>query len=772
MSANLGNRCSQLTLIAASLTLLSTSAFAQDTTATTAATRTASPRPEAARDQAPGEIVVTARKRDERLQDTPIAVTAFSAAALASRGIDSFKNFANAVPNVDINGGIPNGGGSAVQMFIRGVGQDDYSFPNEPGVGLYIDGVYITRTVGGDFGFMDIDQVEVLRGPQGTLYGKNTIGGAIKITTKKPNGQTKGRVELTVGQYRRLDLSGVADFVLANNLFGKVAFTSRKRNGLGHNFIGQELSNEDKQAARLTLRYQPSSAVDVVLINEYSKQRQNGPAGSMVQFKANGTTEGLINPVLAPITAARLGLQPPFDTYNAVYQKTLKTNGHDVYNSYGTVDTRDWAEIFGSSLSIGWNLGDVSLHSITAYRWADIDIRRDSDHTPFDLVQVNNPETTSQISQEFQINGKAFGNRLNYVLGLFGIKERGRAVLYAPLLSGLYKAIGVDITALAPQKYRGSSIAAFGEATFAVTDRLNLTAGGRLTRDKKTYTYSFIRPESGVTIFEPYPQKFASKEFLPKISADYHFNRNIMTYATYSKGYKAGGFNSRVLSGNPPKSYQPEFLTSYELGLKTTLFNGRATANFAGFYSDYKNVQLLSVIDIGGGNVETVISNAGAGRVVGGEAEINAELVHNLNLGVGLGLMKTKYTKVGQGAIDSGILPTNKFINAPKVTLTTALDYTLPMAGSSQMKFHVDGTYKSSQFRDAPNTPSLRADAYWVGNARIAYQPNATLEIAGFVTNFTNEVYITNGVNVLPLGYVEAYYSRPREWGLSLTAKF
>ena len=761
-------------LIAALLTFIPSGAYAQQADTAAAAGAPVTQDKADAPGSSVGDIVVTARKREERLQDTPLAVTALSAAALESRSVDSFKDFANAVPNVDINGGIPNGGGSAVQIFIRGVGQDDYSFPNEPGVGLYIDGVYITRSVGGDFSFMDIEQVEVLRGPQGTLYGKNTIGGAIKITTKKPRGDNSGRVELTTGRYNRLDFSGVADFAITDKLFGKVAVTSRDRDGIGRNFIGQDLGNENKSAARLTLRYMPTPDIDVVLINEYSKQRQNGPAGSAVQFKSNGTVEGLINPVLAPRVAARLHLKPPFDTYNAIYEKTLRDDGKDVYNSGGTVETRDWAEIFGSSLSVSFDLGDVSILSTTAYRWADIDIRRDSDHTPFDLVQVNNPETTSQLSQEFQINGKAFGNRLTYVVGLFGIRERGKAVLFAPLLSGLFEATGgaADITALAPQTYRGYSIAAFGEGTFAITDALNLTVGARLTRDSKEYTYSFIRPESGVTIFEPFAQKFATTEFLPKVSLDYHFSRDVMVYAIYSKGYKAGGFNSRVLSGNPPKSFNPEFLTAYELGLKTTLFGGRATANFAGFYSDYKDVQLLSVIDIGGGNVETVISNAGAGRVVGGEAEINAELVDNLFLGIGLGVLTTKYTDVSAGTQASGILQSNKFINAPKVTLTAALDYTLDMANNRKMKFHIDGTYKSSQFRDAPNTPSLRADAYVIGNARIGFLPTENLEIAAFVTNFTDEIYITNGVNVLPLGYVEAYYSRPREWGISVISKF
>ena len=749
-------------LLTTALTILASGASAQTTGATPAA------------DAYGGleEIVVTARKREERLQDSPVSIVAFSGANLENREITSFKDLANIAPSIDINGGIPNGGGSATQIFIRGVGQDDYSFPNEPGVGLYIDGVYITRSVGGDFGFMDIERVEILRGPQGTLYGKNTIGGAIKIITKKPEGETGGRVEATYGSFDRIDLAAVADFKITDKLFGKLAVTSRNRDGLGTNFIGQDLGNENKQAARLTLRALPTESVEVIFTSEYSKQKQNGPAGSMVQFTPNDATEGLINPVLAPITAERLDLEAPFDTYGAAYVKTLAANGKDVYNSGGTVETRDWAEIFGSSLAVTVETDALTFRSITAYRWADIDIKRDSEHTPFDIVQVDNPETTSQLSQEFQLNGKAFDDRLNFVFGVFGIRERGRSTLYAPLLSGLFDLIGVDLTALAPQVYKGYSLAAFGEATFAVTDAFNITLGARVTHDNKKYTYSFIRPESGVTLFAPTEQQLKYTEFLPKVALDYHINKDVLLYASASKGYKAGGYNSRALGGTPPLSYNPEFLTAYELGLKTTLFDRRMTFNVAGFYNDYKDIQLLSVVDLGDGNVETTIQNAAEGRILGGEIEIQAEPVDDLVFGLGVGILDTKYNDVGAEAQASGILPTNRFINAPKLTMNITADYSFDIANDQTIKLHADANYKSSQFRDAINTPALRADSYWILNGRVAWAPNQTFELAAFVTNITDEVYLTNGVNVGGLGYVEAYYSRPREWGISASAKF
>jgi iron complex outermembrane receptor protein len=256
------------------------------------------------------------------------------------------------------------------------------------------------------------------------------------------------------------------------------------------------------------------------------------------------------------------------------------------------------------------------------------------------------------------------------------------------------------------------------------------------------------------------------------VALDYHVNRDVLLYASASKGYKAGGYNSRALGGTPPLSYNPEFLTAYELGLKTTLFDGRMTFNVAGFYNDYKDIQLLSVVDLGGGYVETTIQNAAKGRILGGEIEIQAEPVDDLVLGLGVGILDTKYNNVGAEAQASGILPTNRFINAPKLTMNMTADYSFDIGKDQKIKLHGDANYKSSQFRDAINTPALRADSYWILNGRVAWAPNQTFELAAFVTNITDEVYLTNGVNVGGLGYVEAYYSRPREWGISASAKF
>lgn len=720
------------------------------------------------------EVVVTARRRSEAVQETPVSMIAFSEAGLKAASIDSFRELGNAAPNVEINGGIPNGGGSATQIYIRGVGQDDYSFPNEPGVGLYIDDVYVARSAGGDFGFMDIERIEVLRGPQGTLYGRNTIGGAVKIITAKPDGTFSGSAGVTTGSYSRLDGYARMQFPITDTVAGSLAVGTRTRDGLGRNLIGQNLGETDQQLARGALRFQPGNGWEINVRADWLHQEQAGPAGSMVAYVPNGTGDALINPLFSESVAAEYNLQPPYDTYGAAWVKTLDRDGHDVYDSGGTVETRDWADVWGTSATIEKTMDNGMLfRSVTAYRSADIDIRRDSEHTPFSVVQVDNPEETSQLTQEFQLNGQAFNDRLDYVVGVFGLQEKGESYLYAPLVEGTWELIGLDLVALINTDYDATSFAAFGEGTYMITDQLGVTLGGRYTMDDKEYIYGLTRPPSGVTPLPPTKLTDSWSEFLPKLGVEYKLSDDAMVFANASRGYKAGGYNSRALSGNPPQAYDPEFINAYEIGVKTSWAENRVIVNAAVFYNDYSDIQLLSVLDLGGGNVETVINNAAKGRIIGGELEITALATDRLRLGFGLGLLDTEYTEVDEAAASAGILESNEFINAPKFSMNLSADYTIPVENAGEILLHADAVYRDQQYRDAVNTPQLRADAYTVVNARVTYtSADRKWEVAAFGTNLTDDIYVTNGVSVLGLEYIEAYYSRPREWGASLSYNF
>ncbi|MFT6957034.1 MAG: iron complex outermembrane receptor protein [Halieaceae bacterium] len=719
------------------------------------------------------EVVVTARKREESVQSTPVSMVAFSEMALEARSISSFKQIGEIAPNIEINGGIPNGGGSATQIFIRGVGQDDYSFPNEPGVGLYIDGVYISRSAASDFGFMDIERIEILRGPQGTLYGRNTIGGAVKIVTNKPTGETGGRVGLTLGNYDRVDAYVNYEMPLSETVAAKFAIASFNRDGLGENLIGQDLSEEDELNLRVALRWQPSDTMDVLFSADYMTQEQAGPAGSMVRFGGlDEGTDGLVNGILAPKTAAELGLESPFDVYGEAYVKTLDDCDDCVFDSGGTVETRDDADIWGMSLTVNKDYGSMQLQSITAIRDYDIDIRRDSEHTPFDIVQVDNPELFTQYSQEFQFTGQAMSDRLDWVAGFYGLYEDGESELFAPLLSGLFDEIGLDLTALINTDYEAYSVAAYAEGTYHLSDRLGITLGGRFTHDDKEYIYGLSRPESGAVPLPPETLEENWTEFLPKLGIEFQQTDDLLWYGNASRGYKAGGYNSRALSGNAPKAYDPEYINAFEAGVKSTLFNNTLILNGAIFYNDYQDIQLLAVLDLGGGNVETVIENAGEATIIGGELEFQWAPVAQFNMSGGIGLLDSEYDDIGASASSAGITEDNKLINAPELSANLSAEYIFTI-GQGDLTVRADMVYRDEQYRDAVNTPELMAESYSIWNGRMTYTPpSQNWEIAAFVTNITDELYVANGVEVLGLGYVEAYYNRPREWGLSFSMNF
>jgi iron complex outermembrane receptor protein len=274
------------------------------------------------------EIIVTALKREENLQNAPVSVTAFSASSLERKSIYLFNSLDNYVPNLEMNPGRTDAGPSSVQIFIRGVGQEDAAFPNEPGVGVYLDGVYVATSSAGDFAFLDLDRIEVLRGPQGTLYGKNTIGGAINIVTKRPDGNESYSLEAITGSYDRLDFTGHANFSLTDNMFASIAVNSQSREGYGHSLLtGDEFGDIDKKMFRASVRYAPSDDLDITLTGDGSIQRQHQGVGGMAGWYFDPNS-----PAASAAVAAHWGLTGPLATFSSAYVQRIDIT-HD-YNNY------------------------------------------------------------------------------------------------------------------------------------------------------------------------------------------------------------------------------------------------------------------------------------------------------------------------------------------------------------------------------------------------------------------------------------------------------
>lgn len=739
------------------------------------------------------EVVVTARKREERLQDTPIAVTALGGDDLKAKSVDRLADVGAFVPNVAMyTAASSSGGGANLAVFIRGIGQSEFLFTVDPGVGVYVDGVYYPRSVGSTFDLLDVERVEILRGPQGTLFGKNTIGGAVNVTSAKPTGDTRGYLETTVGRYHRVDVRGVFETELVpDKLAAKLAASSQNRDGYGRRldfFTGRTVSHPgdiDQTAARLDVRYTPSSTVTVDLAADYSRWRQEALPTRLLTFDQNLS-------IVATLWNALVAKPVPMSTAFI---------SQDPYTSYGTGPNTNNLDMWGVSGSATWDVADnLSVKSVTAYRHMKARFGRDGDGGPVDYIATDNRQLQHQFSQELQLIGSTADDRLKWVLGGFYLDEFGRDLNDVILASGFFKVFqslpgpidGSPITApTAPggfgnpinvaldldfdifNEIRIESYAAFGQATYELTDALNLTVGGRYTHETKDYTLRHIKKASGVPIIPLTTVGKGWDSFTPMASLDYRFSPQLLGYASFSRGFKSGGFNGRpTVSNTPPVPFNPEKVSAYEIGFKSDLLDRRLRFNAAAYWNDYTDIQLARVKANSAGVLVLDLGNAGDAKVKGLEFELQAQPTSALQLTGSLGYTDFEYTKLAPGVSDITLKTRQPFV--PKWTASASAAYTTPLGDHGDLTLRADLAYKSRTYLDATNTASLIQDGYALVNARITYvNQDADWEVAAFVTNLTDKAYLGGGISAQSsFGHTEGYYGRPREWGLSVRKRF
>lgn len=749
--------------------------------------------PEAEESAGLAEIVVVARKREERLQDTPIAITALGGEDLTARGASALADVAGFVPNVSMYtaaGG--SGGGANLSVFIRGVGQSEFLFTVDPGVGVYVDGVYYPRSVGSTFDLLDVERVEVLRGPQGTLFGKNTIGGAVNVTSAKPNGETRGFIEVTTGRFNRIDLRGSFETALVPDQVAiKLSASSQNRDGYGRRvdyFTGDTVSRPgdiDQTAARLDLRFTPSNDITVDIAADYSRWRQEAVPEKLLSFDQDVSVVATLWNIFvaSPIPMSTDLISPnPFTTY-------------------GTGPNRNDLDMWGVSGTFNWDMSDtIALKSVTAYRHMKAHFGRDGDGGPMDYIATDNRQRQHQFSQELQLVGTSADERLKWVVGGFYFNEYGRDTNNVILASGFFNAfealpgpidgsppeaptapggagnpvnVALDLDFDIFNKIRIKSYAAFGQATYTLADDLNLTVGARYTHESKDYTLRHIRVASGVPIIPLTTVGKSWDSFTPMASIDYRFSPQFMAYASVSRGFKSGGFNGRpTVDNTPPVPFNPEEVTAYEVGFKSDLLGRMLRFNAAAYWNDYTDIQLSRVKANEAGVLVLDLGNAGDAEVKGFELELQAQPVPALQLSAGLGYTDFKYTSLAAGVSDITLDTHQPFV--PKWTGNASIVYTVPVGTSSSIAFRGDLTYKSRTYLDPTNVASLVQDGFALINTRITYSnDDLGLEIAAFVTNLTDKTYLGGGISAeTSFGHTEGYYGRPREWGLSAKKRF
>lgn len=854
------------------------------------------------------EIVVTSQRRSENIQSVPIAVSAFTSDALQTRGLNDVRALGNMTPGVNLDAGAPfSGDRSVLSASIRGIGQDDFAFNLNPGVGVYVDGVFLARTIGANQNLLDVDRIEILKGPQGTLFGANTIGGAISIVTHTPGNDTRFIAQATGGSRNRRDVSFTADLPIIKDIlltsisvasqnqtgwqkvipyptdsaFGQAPFvvdpqsvypksgyqTSDNYGGTGVTSMRAKVlwnasdkfnvtftgdwSHEDQTALPYTVLNTFSGNVNQSTFSTlYNLCISNGADTILGAIFANGgppppivgVVPGVPNFSLAcsrpraqvpglsiggaPLLGAGYVGGPP-GPYNyanvAAGIAYLGTNQPRIWYSNAAVNTGNidttYAngpnfarnDVFGFSVTGVYNLTDtLTLKSISGYRQIKWNIGTDLDGTPETIQEVTDAQHQWQASQEFQLLGKALDNKLNYVTGLYYFKEAGYVHDYVPFE-------GILFVYDQSNDVENTNYAAFIHADYALTDQWGFTVGGRYTSVKADFlggqsdlnNFPFIGagglPSSANAVLRYFPATPDSQSwhiFDPTVGVQFHFNSDVMAYASWGKGFKAGGWTTRLSAVIPsPKAaeFQPEYSKTWELGLKSQWFERRLRANAALFYTDYNGIQL----NIQQG-ISPVYTNAGNAKIKGAELELQSIVGAGLQLNVAASYIDAYYTYVNPNANipqyalpdGSNVCPASALVGepphpvcavnppgvtqldarlpkTPKYKITFDPEYTYSLPNDAAIRLLAAFTYTAEMFNDSLNTPELRRPPTRSLDASLHYvSPGNLYDLAIGGTNLTNDRYVTAGSPNYGAGEVGAYYNPPREWYATVRVNF
>ena len=735
------------------------------------------------------EIVVTARKRQESLQDTPVAVTAFTGEELEQKGITNLVDLSGFAPNLNIgSSGFAGAGNYSSAINIRGLTQVEFLPHLDPAVGIYIDGVYFGRAVGSAMELVDLERVEVLRGPQGTLFGKNTIGGAINLVSKKPLGDSSGYVDLIVGSGSRKDVRGSYDASISDNLSAKFSVSVKDGGEWGKaldfatkNHVA-DLGGKDSTSFRAAFSLQASenTTVDFIL-DSTDRDDQQSVNGLIFLDPAAGAGLGGLwlalvgGPTGQPLLPGYISGDPDV-TYSSTLPNELEVTGVNLTIS----SEREWG----------------TFKSITSRRDMEAKFGRDGDG-PVLFSQTFDINDQDQTSQEFQFSGQS--GDLDWIVGAFYFDEsyydhndvyQGPGMYQvlemipvqlpgfpcappwlAPGCPGNPINVALDIQIDVTNQVDTESTAFYSQFTYAMTDKLNVTAGIRVTEEEKTVFANHYKPASQTTIINTTKSEDWS-ETTTMFSMDYQVNEDLMAYVSFSEGFRSGGFNPRPVGDFTMAPFGPENVETLELGFKSEFADRKVRLNGAFFSSDYKDLQFsINQFNPQTGTLELLVGNAAEAEIDGYELELLALVSENLTFRASLGKTDFEITKLYPGT-SAEISLNTKNAYTPENNSAFSLIYSAPVQ-NGLTSFRVDYAHQDKSFADMMNTPQLEVDAHDMVNARWAYESAKGWTVALFGTNLTDERYIVGGTsNINTFGHAEATYSRPREYGVSLRMDF
>lgn len=666
------------------------------------------------------EVIVTARKREESLQDVPISVTSVTE-ELQRASVRSLRDMADFTPNLYIerNQGTPGG----VNVSMRGVEYSETDKSYDPSIGVVVDGMYLGTAAGSMLNNFDTKRIEVLRGPQGTLFGKNTTGGVIHVVRGDVTGEFGGKVSATVGSDGRKDFNGVLNLPLGENGGIKLFANEIKSDGYFYNTtINEKVFGDDKNTFGAAIRWEPTEDFDIQLHIE----RNNDDTDSGAYANANTSSEA---------TCSILGGCAATDT------------GSDRDNTSSDGRNATTTQADNMILTANWDLGPVILTSITTHRDLEQDYLIQFDASPVKLLRFQYMNTWEQTSQELRVTSQ-FSDKMEFVAGLYywevDYSQRWRVfdlfTVVTPFPLGTYGYNGQDQVT--------DSTAAFFSLDYDLTDALTLTLGGRYTKEEKDFdgaSSSFVMEDVPEAALAELMTNFKAdyNEFTPKVGLTYTPSDDVMIYGSYTEGFKSGGFFGRQANFNIDPSYKPEYVKTFELGTKRTMLDGRMILNATLYKSDFEDKQESIFIPIDLTNVATVVRNAASLDIQGIELEMQLQATESLKLRAAYGHVDAEYSDymadlTGNGTVtdNSGLVPRN----TPENTFSIGATHTIPM-GDGTLQSNITYRYRSEMEGDAQNKVEGHHDSITNVNANVSYSWGADGEyrVTAYGNNLTDQ---------------------------------
>jgi iron complex outermembrane receptor protein len=710
-----------------------------------------------------GDIVVTAQRRAESVQDVPISITALSGDTLADAGIQSTDSLATLTPGLLVQRSVVG------KISIRGVGNENYTISGDPGVAVHSDGVYVARAAAGLFDLFDVSRVEVLRGPQGTLYGRNATGGVINVIPNYPTDTFEGRVAAEYGNYDAIRLEGMVNAPVGGGWAVRLAGLGSWRDGFTRNTNADarsrgfgRLDSKDVVAFRGQLAYIGDSPFKIRFSAEYLGDNSNLPAYKYLN-----------RPTALP-TSDFGGGADAFDrrflrTVNEGFELNIPGTNRSVGSDEDVFKTNQ----LGLALHMSYDLGDVTISSITGYRDTQFNWLNDGDGSDTFYVNYIQQDDTQQFSQEVQLAGGS--GAFEWLVGGYYFRETGDSFITLPFPFGADLPFYILIDGTAKTR----ALAGFGELRWSITDRLKLTLGARYSDEKRSAAYRYEVNFGAPNVVNADLQDSFSA-FTPRAILNFAATDDVNIYASATRGFKSGGFN--LLAVQP--GFNPEKVWSYEAGVKSTL-GGIATLNANIFYADYKDIQVGQIV-----NLSSVLTNAAAATLKGAEVELSVRPTSGFEIGGTIAYLDAKYDKFCTGdptqpaaPVSPGCDPANpidlggnRFPRAPKWTLTGTAAYTIDLAGGSSILLRGDVRYQSKTYFTQFNRELISQDGYTVVNGRVMWNaPDNRYSIGAFVNNVFNKTYFTE---VLESGAFnpqlvgQAYVAPPRTYGVTAAVSF